>query len=251
MHVSKVARHPPDLCKAGLCTDLCTARPEAQDHHGRAMLACPEGDTLSPSTLLSQRSMRDGSPNSTMLSHSEAGGFLGKAPPSPALPLSPLAAESQELLPQLLPHWSCCPTAALGKAVLAPGEGTPTRGGILLGPLGPLRDLIKAPPLPPLPPLPPSRHAAEAAEATEAAEAAEPAKALVPPLAAALRSFDLHLGAATAAAAGPTPRAPIKAEPPRLDALTPLRPIGAGGFGRVQLMRHAPTRRVYALKVTN
>ena len=79
MHVSKVARHPPDLCKAGLCTDLCTARPEAQDHHGRAMLACPEGDTLSPSTLLSQRSMRDGSPNSTMLSHSEAGGFLGKA----------------------------------------------------------------------------------------------------------------------------------------------------------------------------
>ena len=36
-----------------------------------------------------------------------------------------------------------------------------------------------------------------------------------------------------------------------LDKLTLVRPLGAGGFGRVQLMRHAPTRRVYALKATN
>jgi len=54
-----------------------------------------------------------------------------------------------------------------------------------------------------------------------------------------------------AAAAGPSPCAPVKATAPMLDKLTLVRPLGAGGFGRVQLMRHAPTRRVYALKVIN
>jgi len=53
------------------------------------------------------------------------------------------------------------------------------------------------------------------------------------------------------AAAGPAPCAPDKATAPMLDKLTLVRPLGAGGFGRVQLMRHAPTRRVYALKVIN
>ena len=53
------------------------------------------------------------------------------------------------------------------------------------------------------------------------------------------------------AAAGPAPCAPVKAAAPMLDKLSLVRPLGAGGFGRVQLMRHAPTRRVYALKVIN
>ena len=47
-------------------------------------------------------------------------------------------------------------------------------------------------------------------------------------------------------------RAPlVRAPPPPLDQLTLVGALGTGGFGRVQLMRHAPTRRVYALKVTN
>ena len=43
----------------------------------------------------------------------------------------------------------------------------------------------------------------------------------------------------------------VRAPPPPLDQLTFVTGLGAGGFGRVQLMRDTKTRRVYALKVIN
>ena len=49
---------------------------------------------------------------------------------------------------------------------------------------------------------------------------------------------------------GTGPRANRPAVPP-LSSLHALRALGAGGFGRVQLVQHKPTRRVYALKVVN
>ena len=62
MHISKVARHPPDsqhdLCRAvtSQVTDG-SAPPEPEDgHHASALHSCSEDGTLSPSTVRSQRS---------------------------------------------------------------------------------------------------------------------------------------------------------------------------------------------------
>ena len=55
-------------------------------------------------------------------------------------------------------------------------------------------------------------------------------------------------GASSRLDGGPNANKP--AAPP-LNSLCVLRTLGAGGFGRVQLVQHRPTRRVYALKVVN
>ena len=60
MHVSKVARHPPDaqhdLCRAVPTQVTGNAPPKADDHHASALHPCSEEGTLSPSTVRSQRS---------------------------------------------------------------------------------------------------------------------------------------------------------------------------------------------------
>ena len=59
MHVSKVARHPPDaqhdLCRA-VPTQVTGTAPPEDDHHASALHPCSEEGTLSPSTVRSQRS---------------------------------------------------------------------------------------------------------------------------------------------------------------------------------------------------
>ena len=83
MHVSKVARHPPDsqhdLCRAvtSQVTDG-SAPPEPEDgHHASALHSCSEDGTLSPSTVRSQRSA---TPRGSAMSIVDASDGRGSGP---------------------------------------------------------------------------------------------------------------------------------------------------------------------------